>query len=222
MMAEKLKTAIPRKIDLPRTEETSQADLERYRLRAITLGGSDARIIQGDQVLVEDRVRLKCMIPRCPHYGMSMNCPPYSPSVQEIRPVLQEYHWGIFVRLVVPSDQIAGEKAIEENRMRPFRKNIHDIVSRLESEAFYDGYPLAMGFAAGSCKKTFCPDAGCSALIPGQECRHPLRARPSMESVGMNVYAMASRVGWEIYPIGKNVSLDHLPYGNYFGLVLIL
>jgi hypothetical protein len=42
-----------------------------------------------------------------------------------------------------------------------------------------------------------------------------------MESVGMNVYMMAAKIGWDIYPIGKQVSLDDLPYGNYFGLILI-
>ena len=220
-MVRRLETKIPRKIDLSRSEETCQSDLERYRLLAISLGGSDAKIIQRNQVLVEDRVRMKCLIPRCRNYGMGGNCPPYSPSAQEMRPILQEYHQGIFVRLIVPADSIVGKKAIEENRMQPFRIKIHEIVSKLESEAFYDGYPLAVGFAAGSCKRTFCPNARCSALIPGKGCRHPLRVRPSMESVGMNVYAMAAQVGWEIYPIGKNVSVDHLPLGSYFGLVLI-
>src|SRR4030042_1895435 len=110
-MVRRLETKIPRKIDLSRSEETCQTDLERYSLLAISLGGSDAKIIQRDQVLVEDRVRMKCLIPRCRNYGICGNCPPYSPSSQEMRPILQEYHQGIFVRLIVPSDSIAGKKA---------------------------------------------------------------------------------------------------------------
>ena len=108
-MTRTLKTGIPRRIQLRHTEETFQADLERYRLQAVELGGSEAKIIQSDQVLVEDRVRMKCMIPRCPFYGMSLNCPPYAPTPQDIRPILQEYHRGIFIRLGVPSDRIAGK-----------------------------------------------------------------------------------------------------------------
>jgi predicted metal-binding protein len=188
---------------------------------AIELGAADAKVIQSDQVIIENRVRGKCIIPKCPFYGTSINCPPHSPSAKETENMLVEYKYGIFIRLIVPSDQIAGGKAFEEDRMRSFRKKIQDIVSSLESSAFYDGYHLAMGFAAGSCKRSFCPDIECSALTSGKGCRFPLWARPSMEAVGMNVYTMAAKAGWEIYPIGKNVSLEDLPHGNYFGLVMI-
>ena len=123
--------------------------------------------------------------------------------------------------LIIPPDQIAGEKAVKENKMAPYRRRLNEIVSKLESQAFYDDYPLAMGFVAGSCKRTFCPDIECSALVQGKGCRHPLWARPAMESVGMNVYMMAAKIGWDIYPIGRTVSLEDLPHGNYLGLVLI-
>jgi len=208
-------------MDPLRDEDTCRADLEKYRLLAIELGASDAKIIQSDQVIVENRVKGKCIVPRCPFYGLSANCPPHSPSSEEMRAVLKEYKNGVFVRLIVPSDQMAGNRAFEEDRMRSFRKKIQDIVSELESAAFYDGYPLAMGFAAGTCKRSFCPDIECSALTSGKGCRYPLRARPSMESVGMNVYTMAARVGWDVYPVGKTVSPDDFPHGNYFGLTLI-
>jgi len=126
---------------------------------------------------------------------MSMNCPPYAPLPEEMRRMLKEYQQGVFIRLIIPIDQISGERAVKENRMAPCRKRLNEIVSTLESQAFYDGYPLAMGFEAGPCKRAFCPDEDFSALIRGKGCRHPLRGRPSMESAGMNVYAMAARAG---------------------------
>ena len=220
-MGKRTEAKIPRKIDPLRDDDTCRADLERYRLLSIEMGASDAKIIQSDRVIVENRVRGKCIVPKCPSYGMSINCPPHSPSAEETRSMLKEYRFGVFIRLIVASDQMAGERASEEDRMGPFRMKIQEIVSKLESTAFYDGYHLAMGFAAGSCKRSFCPDIECNALAPGKGCRHPLWARPSMESVGMNVYTMAAKVGWEIYPIGKNVSLKDLPHGNYLGLVLV-
>ena len=220
-MVKRTETKIPRKIDPWREDDTCRSDVERYRLLAIDLGASDAKVIQSNEVMVEHRVRGKCIVPKCPYYGLSGNCPPHSPSPEEIRVMLKEYRCGVFIRLIIPSDQIAGEKAFEENRMRPFRMKIQDMVSELESIAFYDGYPLAMGFAAGTCKRSLCPDLECSALIPGKGCRHPLRARPSMESVGMNVYTMAAKAGWDVYPIGKTLSPEDLPHGNYFGLVMI-
>jgi predicted metal-binding protein len=212
---------IPKRIDPFRSDEICRADLERYCLMAIELGASDAKVIKSNQVIVENRVRGKCLIPQCPHYGESVNCPPYTPLPEEMRMMIKEYKHGIFVRMIIPADQIAGEKAAEENRLAPYRRKINEVVSKIESQAFYDGYPLAMGFVAGSCKKAFCPDIECSALVQGKGCRHPLWARPSMESVGMNVYMMAAKIGWDIYPIGKKVSLDDLPHGNYFGLILI-
>jgi hypothetical protein len=32
---------------------------------------------------------------------------------------------------------------------------------------------------------------------------------------------MATDVGWDIYPIGKNTHPDQVPHGNRLGLVLI-
>jgi predicted metal-binding protein len=212
---------IPKRVDPFRSHEICRDNLERYCLLAIELGASDAKVIKSNQVIVENRVRGKCLIPKCPHYGECVNCPPYTPLPDEMRMMIQEYKHGIFVKIIIPADQIAGEKAAEENRLAPYRRKINEVVSKIESQAFYDGYPLAMGFVAGSCKKAFCPDIKCSALVQGKGCRHPLWARPSMESVGMNVYMMAAKIGWDIYPIGKEVSLNDLPHGNYFGLILI-
>lgn len=88
--------------------------------------------------------------------------------------MVNEYEYGIFIRLIVPSNQMAGAKAVEEERIGLSRRKLHEIVSKVESQAFYDGYHLAMDFAGGSCKATFCLDIECSALMPGKGCRHPL------------------------------------------------
>jgi len=37
----------------------------------------------------------------------------------------------------------------------------------------------------------------------------------------MNVYTMAAKAGWDVYPVGKSVSPHDFPHGNYFGLVMI-
>jgi hypothetical protein len=42
-----------------------------------------------------------------------------------------------------------------------------------------------------------------------------------MEGVGMNAYLMATKVGWDIYPIGKSILPSEVPYGSKLGLVLI-
>ena len=94
------------------------------------------------------------------------------------------------------------------------------IANSIESAAFYDGHYLAVGFGAGSCKSTFCYNADCTVLR-GEKCRLSLRARPSMEAVGIDCYRLATELGWEIYPIGSDAEAEGLPHGTLMGLVLI-
>jgi hypothetical protein len=42
-----------------------------------------------------------------------------------------------------------------------------------------------------------------------------------MESWGMDVYLMATRAGWDIYPVGVNTQAEDVPYEAALGLVLI-
>jgi len=111
--------------------------------------------------------------------------------------------------------------AIEKNLIAPYRQKATEIVAKIEAQAFYDGYYLALGFGSGSCKSIFCQDTDCQALVPGQSCPHHLKARASMEAVGIDCFSMATRVGWDIYPIGYETTPEEVPYGLRLGLVLI-
>ena len=37
----------------------------------------------------------------------------------------------------------------------------------------------------------------------------------------MNLFTVATNVGWEIHPIGRSTSSEEVPYGFLLGLVLI-
>ena len=75
-------------------------------------------------------------------------------------------------------------------------RSILEIVSKLESAAFYDGHYLAVGFSAGSCYSSVCdPNLGCK-VVKAETCRFPLKARPSMEAVGMDVYSLIASFGY--------------------------
>jgi hypothetical protein len=37
----------------------------------------------------------------------------------------------------------------------------------------------------------------------------------------MDVYTMASKAGWDIYPIGEGAKTEDVPHGTRLGLVLI-
>jgi len=201
-------------------DEVLQKDLEKYRQRALELGATDAEIITTDMVLIDERVRAKCIWPKCQGYGICVHCPPYAPELDQVRKIVNNYRYAIFIRLEVPTEEMAGPEAGKKRLFWRSSVVTHEIVSRIEGEAFFDGYHLALGFAVGSCKG-FCPDLECSALLPGQGCRHPLRARASMEAVGMDAFTMAAKVGWDIYPIGPSISPADVPHGSKLGLVLI-
>ena len=202
-------------------EEQLQEDLEKYRRRAIELGATDAKIITTDNVVIDERVLAKCTYPKCPGYGTNANCPPYAMSLDQARKVINNFRYAIFIKLDVPSEHTAGREAIDKNLAFPYRKKISEIVAKIEAEAFYDGYHLSLAFGSGSCKMLFCPDTECRVLIPGQACPHRLKARSPMEGVGMDVYTMVTKVGWDIYPIGDATLPSEVPYGLRLGLVFI-
>jgi len=220
IMVRKIVEAVP--------DEVLQQDLERYRQRAIELGATDAKIISTDMVLIDERVRAKCLYPTCRRYGTNANCPPYAMDLDQLRKVVNNFRYAIFTKIEVPPELIAGPnvriigpRGREKRLWASYQIKNHEIVSKIEAEAFYDGYYLAVGFADGSCKIAFCPNLECSSLVPGQGCRHPLRARPSMEGVGMNAFLMAAKVGWDVYPIGRCSDPAEVPHGTMLGLVLI-
>lgn len=193
-------------------EDKLQADLEKFRQIAIEMGAADAKIITTEKVIIDERVRVKCMNPKCRCYGTNGNCPPYAPELDTIRKIVGSYRYGVFVISKYPRQIISGKS--------PHSLINHEIVSKIESQAFHSGYYLAMGLGDGPCKTRYCPDKECGVLA-GKGCAMSLKARYSMESWGMDVYKMATRAGWDIYPIGVHTKAEDVPYQCALGLVFI-
>lgn len=207
-------------------------DMEKYRQEALNLGASDARVIRAEDVIVDERVRFKCLIPRCFEYDTNPHCPPHSPTAIQVKEIMKSYRYGLLIRLDVEPHLMAGEelaKALEETRMdkngylketlKQYAK-VFEIVAKVESMAFYNGYHLACGFAAGSCNAVFCGFQPC-AVLESKRCRNPLKARPSMEASGIDVFRMAASQGWQIYPIGAECMPDSFPKGSLVGLIMV-
>jgi len=199
-------------------DELLMSDLERYRQEAIKIGATDAKIITTDEVIVDERVRMKCVYPKCNLYGTNANCPPYSATPAETREIVKRYRYAVFCTIETPP---AGTIGSDTALITSFRKKMGEVISTVEAMAYYDGYYLAIGFTGGACKQAYCADLECSALKPGQACRMSLRARASVEAVGIDAFLMATRVGWDVYPAGRSLKLDDIPCGRRLGLVLI-
>jgi len=201
-------------------EAQLKQDLERYKDKALELGASRVKIVKTDEIPVDERVILKCQVPRCFGYGVSANCPPNTIKPAELRTHLEKYNWAIFFVQDVPSEIIVRDKATIKERVAAYL-NVYKIVTDIESMAFYDGHYLAFGFGAGSCRYTFCSlEEDCQAM-EGKRCRFSLRARPSMEAVGIDVYKMVVSAGWDIYPIGSNAKPSDIPKGVLAGIIIV-
>jgi predicted metal-binding protein len=210
----------PRKITLEVDEDQFDLDMESYRQKALDLGAGKARIVRSYEIPVDERVTLKCLIPRCPGYGTGANCPPHTLKPAELRTMLEKYHRGIFFTKEVPPGLFVRDAGTTEERAAAYEQ-VYNLVAEIESMACYDGYYLAFGLGAGSCRDTFCgPGNGCAVLERG-ECRFSLRARPSMEAVGIDVYRMVAVAGWDMYPIGSDARAKEAPSANLAGLVIV-
>jgi predicted metal-binding protein len=209
-----------RKAAVDMYEDRLAQDLERYREQALAMGATQAKILKAEAIPVDERVTLKCQIPRCFGYGVSAHCPPNTMKAAELKDLLQKYRWAVFFIKEVPPEVIVRDKATIKERVAAYQQ-VFKIVNELESMAFYDGHYLAFGFAAGSCRHTYCgQQEGCQAM-EGKRCRFALRSRPSMEAVGIDVYKMAAQTGWDIYPIGSDARPEDMPKGTLAGIVIV-
>jgi predicted metal-binding protein len=209
-----------KKINIDISEAELEQALEKYKNKALELGASRAVIIKADEIPVDERVILKCQVPRCFGYGVSANCPPNTLKPEELRVHLKKCKWAVFFVKDIPSEIIVRDKATIKERVAAY-ENIFKIVTDIESMAFYDGNYLAFGFGAGSCRHTFCGLKEDCQAMKGQKCRFSLRARPSMEAVGIDVFKMVGQAGWDIYPIGSNAKPCDMPKGVLAGIVIV-
>lgn len=214
------------------TEAEILEDMEKYRKGALEMGASGAAVLGGEQVHVDSRVRIKCCLPKCPEYGSSAHCPPHTLEPEKVRELVGAFRHALLIKVEVPAEIIAGEgdvKISPEGQIIPnptlntllksYRK-VNEIVTLVESQAFYDGHYLATAFAAGSCHAALCNFQNCQVL-ENQPCRFPLKARSSMEGSSMDVFKMAAEAGWDIYPLGMDCKPADVPHGTLVGLVLI-
>jgi predicted metal-binding protein len=141
----------------------------KYVKKAVDLGAKEAKIISASSVVTAQWVRLKCQF-GCDGYGRRLTCPPFSPSPQETRIMLDEYTHVLLIHGDAYTD-------------------IRNIVASLEREVFLDGFYKAFGMGAGPCY--LCPRCP-------KSCKHPDMARPSMEASGIDVYATARGNGFPI------------------------
>ena len=146
-------------------------DLEKYCALAIGGGATHAKQTHPDTVVTAPWVRLKCQF-GCPGYGMGYCCPPNTPTPEQTRTILDSYQRAILFHIEVPH---------MPQREKHYRK-FFDMLVDLEGEIFKEGYYKAFVFLAGPCR--LCKKCG---KLEDKPCKFLSKARPCMESCGMDV-----------------------------------
>ncbi len=171
-------------------EEFCQCALER--------GADGAKAIDPGTVVTADWVRLKCQF-GCSGFGRSHCCPPYTPTPEITRRVIDSYQKAILIHR-----QIA-----DRNKRREETKRFNEMVIRLEIDIFLEGYYKALGMTSGPCRL-------CKACDVNLPCQRGMEARPSMEACGVDVFQTARRNGYSIQVVKTQEDIQ-----NIFGLVLV-
>ena len=168
--------------------------VEAYCQEVLEMGVDRAEMIDPRSVATAEWVRMKCQF-GCPGFGMSLCCPPHTPTPEVTRKVIDSYQKAILLHRRLGK----GEGA----------KNFNETIVRLETKIFLDGYYKAWSMGSGPCR--LCRECGLSA-----SCRHGYEARPSMEACGIDVFKTARDNG---FPIA--VVKTHGEEKNIFGLILV-
>lgn len=184
---------------------------------ALEKGAMNAEIIAADKVVVEDRIVLKCKF-GCTKYGKTLTCPPYTPTPQEFRKIVNEYTYVLFMKfksraktnskltkyLSKSETDLTIPKSIR-SKLQEFwadwkkdKLKMLSTVLDLETAAMREGYLLAIGLISGFCQ--LCEEC----TLNRASCVNPTKARFSGEAVGVNVQVTARNAGVEFkFPVEK-------------------
>jgi len=157
---------------------------------AIESGASDLKFIKPPQIVTAHWVRLKCQF-GCKNYGTRLTCPPYSPSPDDTRKVLDEYTKAYLIKYegFLGFDEYPPKRLDEA--MTDLSLHVCKAAYNMERHAFLSGYYKAFSYGAHRCRK-----CDVCAILEGEKgCRFPFEARPSLESSGIDVFKTAENAG---------------------------
>jgi predicted metal-binding protein len=162
-------------------------DLRAYWDRVCLGKPAEAKEIHPSSVVTAPWVRLKCRF-GCEGYGRGYCCPPDTPTPEETREILDHYHRAVLFHY-------RAERKKGESRIGLLSDFFEELVD-MEGALFRDGFYKAFVMLSGPCSR-------CSpcAKSEGAPCHFGMRARPSMEACGIDVYRTAWNNGFPIKPL---------------------
>ena len=165
----------------PAVKRRPRPPVSSFVRRAVALGAKSAKVVKASFIATAPGVRLKCQY-GCDGYGRTLCCPPYTPTPDQTRAVIDAYEQAILFE--------AGPRGAKRTALD------------LEREVFLAGYHQAFGLGAGPCSL-------CAECAFEKGCRHAEEARPSMEACGIDVFHTARANGFEIEVVRNREDPQH-------------
>ncbi|HBA71803.1 MAG: hypothetical protein A2X82_19270 [Geobacteraceae bacterium GWC2_55_20] len=159
------------------------------RQKALSLGFFQAVAVVPQEISIEAWVDAKCRY-GCMFYNRKWSCPPHSMGADGFRELLRCYSKAMIV---------AGQP--------PLRQFQHSLLE-LEKHTFLQGFKKALVFTGGPC--SWCENCA------DERCSFPEKRRPSLESCGCDVFALAQACGIPLKPIENSDD-----FVQYIGLLLV-
>ncbi len=156
-------------------------DTNYLRMKAMQFGADDVFIILPSEIIFDDRALLQCF--NCKNFGKKHTCPPFIMDV-DYQEMFMKYKKGLLV--IVKFDSSVD---FDTARFKSTNK-LHQIMLKLEKEAFSQDNHFTISFIGGSCK--LCPE-GCDT-----KCRHPELSRMPVEATGVDVIETLKKFGLEL------------------------
>lgn len=177
--------------------------IEREKLEQLFTGHgfTDFKWIDPREIVVAQWVRMKCLF-GCAEAGKNACCPPNVPSVSECERFFHEYREAAIFHF---------EKGVDRPEDRhEWTKGVNLSLLKMEREVFLRGYERTFLLFMDSCY--FC--AECSG--ERMKCKNPRMARPSPESMAVDVYTTVKKVGY-----GLEVLYDYSQAMHRYAFLMI-
>lgn len=164
-------------------------------------GFEDFKCIKTSSIVVSHWVRMKCHF-GCGGFGKSLSCPPNTPTIAECKQLFQEYQNAVLFHFEntfpKPEDRFA------------WSKRINNTLLKIEREVFLQGYHKAFILLMNEC--SLCSECATKKA----DCRHPDKARPIPESMGIDLFATVRGNG---YPL--EVLTEYSQTMNRYAILLV-
>ncbi|MDM7998806.1 MAG: DUF2284 domain-containing protein [Dehalococcoidia bacterium] len=133
----------------------------------------------------EKRIRAYCIENRCGSYNAHHMCPPRVGSLAEVTARLRRCRQGFLLQYSRPLDVVHDFEGVLRTKLE-----FHRLILRLERRLSRRGFTGVWGLIGGNCG--LCRT--CTA-VKDEPCRHPEKARTSLEALGVDVVGVSEKLG---------------------------